>query len=369
MYVHVCISDSFEFPYLASRKFQLIILTMSGKCKLCAKNITTKQQKIECRECKFWFHGNCVNLSADDISFLVGQNEVWRCDTCSVERRKSMRAESELSKSDPKITDVIELLQEMRVENKEQIKRLEADIGKSVETCHEKIDELTNTIQKHNETLKAFEDKFNEALQENSNLKIKVNDLEMRLDDMEQYSRSNTLEINGIVETENENVIDVVIAVGNGLGYPITNDMIDACHRVGQREPEGRKRKNPRGIIVKFTRRSVKEDLLKQRRVKRNFNTKDIGISDRPAEVIYMNDSLTQRRRKILNEAKILKKEKGFQFLWVRNGKILLRTEEGAKVIALVSLEQVAALRASAPAVTAPRATTSESSTPEPTTP
>lgn len=313
---------------------------MSGKCKCCLKNITSKQTKIECNGCKSWFHGGCVDLSAEDISYYSSENEVWRCITCTKERRRSMQAESELAKSDPKLTDVIALLQEMRLENKEQIKRLETDLGKSVETCHEKIDEIKNTLQSQNKTLKAFEEKYSEILQGNIRLQKKVNELEARLDDAEQYSRSNMMEINGIFERENEEVIDVVKAVGNYLNCPITDEMVDICHRVGQK---GRER--PRGIIVKFTRRTIKEDLLKKRRIKRNFNTKDIGITDRPAEVIYMNDSLTQRRRKILNEARAVKKEKGFQFLWVRNGNILLRTHEGARVTALTSLEQVMALR------------------------
>lgn len=313
---------------------------MSGKCKVCLKSIVARHSKIECNECKFCFHGGCVNLSADDVTFITSQGEVWRCDPCSKERRRSMRAESELSKNDPKLTDVIALLQEMRAENKEQIKVLEADLGKSVETCHEKIDELTNIIQKQNEALKVFEDKYSKTLQENVKLKKIINELEIRVDEMEQYSRSNTLEINGIVEQEHENVLEVVKAVGNGLGCLITDEMVDACHRVGQRG-----REKPRGIVVKFTRRSVKEDLLHKRRVKRNFNTKDIGITDRLAEVIYIGESLTQQRRRIFNAARALKKDKGFQFLWIRNGRILLRTEEGAKVTVLSSLEQVEALR------------------------
>lgn len=68
-----------------------------------------------------------------------------------MERRRSMQAESELTKSiayravsvfiaksDPKLTDVFARLQEMRLENKEKIKRLETDLAKCVETCTEK---------------------------------------------------------------------------------------------------------------------------------------------------------------------------------------------------------------------------------------
>lgn len=61
----------------------------------------------------------------------------------------------------------------------------------SVESCHENIDELTNTLPSQNSSLKAFEDKYSAILQVNFTLQKKVNDLEVRLDDAEQYSRSN----------------------------------------------------------------------------------------------------------------------------------------------------------------------------------
>lgn len=321
---------------------------MSGKCKSCSKAIKTNQLKIECNECKYLFHGSCVNLKSEDIASYSGASEVWRCDPCTKKRRTSMKTDSLLSKSDPKLSDVIALLQEMRTENKEQIRLLESELGKSVDSCHDKIDELTISIEKQNETLKAFEEKYSVTLQENKALKKKVIDLETRIDDMEQYSRSNMLEINGIEEKEHENVMDIVKSVGQSLGCPITDEMVDACHRLGQKG-QGR----PRGIVVKFTRRSVKEDLLNKRRVKRNFNTKDIGISDRPADVIYINENLTQQRRKIFNAARTLKKENGFQFLWIRNGKVLLRTEEGANVTVLTSMDQVEALRKPTPATPA----------------
>lgn len=228
----------------------------------------------------------------------------------------------------------------MRAESREQIKLLETDIGKSVDLCHEKIEDLTKTIKKQNENLKALEEKYSKSLEENKNLQKRVSELEIRLDDLDQYSRSNTLEINGIPETANENVLEIVKTMGRSLDYQITDDMVDACHRLGQKLQD-----RPRGIIVKFTRRTVKEQLLEKRRIKRNFNTKDIGFTDKPADVIYISESLTLRRRKLFNAARALKKEKGFQFLWVRNGKILLRTQEGAKVILVTSMEQIATLQ------------------------
>lgn len=313
---------------------------MSGKCNICSKATSGKKAKIQCKDCQLLFHGSCVNLPDNDINFYQQEGEVWRCDPCAKSRRKSMRVESELSKSEPDVSDVVKLLQEMREENKLNITHLELEIGKSVEFNHEKIEELSAIIKIQSESLKNFEIMYKTINEENVKLKRTVSSLEQRIDDLEQYSRGNCLEINGIPEEKNENILDIVTKLGTSLGMTINEDMVDTCHRLGQKTPD-----KVRGVIVKFTRRIVKEEMLRKRRIKRNLNTKDIGFTNQSAEVIYMNESLTPIRRKIFNAARALKKEKGYQFLWVRNGKVLMRMNEGAKVISITSLEQIATLR------------------------
>ena len=76
-----------------------------------------------------------------------------------------------------------------------------------------------------------------------------------KFDDMDQHSQSSTLEIDGIPEEKGENVLSIVIEVGQGLGIPITENMISMCHRL--RQPPHQT--GPRGITVQFTRRFDKE--------------------------------------------------------------------------------------------------------------
>jgi regulator of replication initiation timing len=189
--------------------------------------------------------------------------------------------------------------------------------GKSVESCHEKITELIETVNKQSTTLKEFEKSFEALKQENASLRTKVKSLEQQLDDADQYSRINCLEINGIPETKNEDVTEIIKTIGNTLGVTVSAEDIDACHRLGLKQ-EGRKR----GIIVKFVRRHVKEEVLRKRKIKRNLNTSDIGMSSGPAEIVYINESLSPARRKVLNAARAFKKEQGFTFVWVKNGNI-----------------------------------------------
>lgn len=167
---------------------------------------------------------------------------------------------------------------------------------------------------------------------ENNTLRQKVSTLEARIDEMEQYSRRNCVEIHGIPTHPTENVIDVVKKVGVALNFPIDETMVDACHRLHSRDQSDR----PPGIIVKMVRRLDVEGLLAKRRVKRNLNTTDIGLNIPQAKVIYINESLSPARRHLFNLARAAKRDKGYTFLWVRGGKIFMRKADKmpVKVIA-----------------------------------
>ncbi|XP_039300755.1 rab proteins geranylgeranyltransferase component A 2-like, partial [Nilaparvata lugens] len=85
-------------------------------------------------DCNKSFHGKCVNLSADDVNYLLDQGDVWRCTPCSQLRRKSMVLES---KSTVTYDDIFKLVNEL----KEDIKRVETSLGTSLNSCHEELAE------------------------------------------------------------------------------------------------------------------------------------------------------------------------------------------------------------------------------------
>jgi hypothetical protein len=180
--------------------------------------------------------------------------------------------------------------------------------------------------------------RIEELTQENINLKEKVRQLEERIDDSDQYSRLNTVEIHGVPQEENENVMEVVKKLGVALDMPITEEMVDACHRLRRKQGDGR----APGIVVKFVRRLDRQKLIEKRKVKRTLNTGHIGYSD--STPIYINESLTYIRRKLLATAREMRKEKGYRFIWIKEGKIFVRKEENSPVIVLTRNEDIAKL-------------------------
>ncbi|XP_046666447.1 uncharacterized protein LOC124358200 [Homalodisca vitripennis] len=266
-------------------------------------------------------------MSQADVDCLEELNSVWRCNSCNNERRKSMRLETSVQDGKLTLEDMMKVLNDIR----EDQKATKQDFNTSYEALHVKLEENAQSLQSALQKIEEFSKRVVDLELENGNLKKKVDELEIRVDDMEQYSRRNCLEIQGIPEEKNENVLDIVKDVGRALGMDVSEEMIDTCHRLGQKDSGYR---GPRGIIVKFVRRLDREALLQKRRErKKDFSTRHLSL-DRPSDVpVYLNESLSPMRRKLLAKARMLKRDRGYKYIWLRNGNILLRKEEGSAVI------------------------------------
>jgi vacuolar-type H+-ATPase subunit I/STV1 len=283
------------------------------------------QIKVMCQDCKGEFHGKCVKLTQTDVDFLNENGGLWRCQPCNTTRRKSIRLEYSQAEGGVTLEAIMGELKEIQ----ENQRRTETEFNKSYEALHSNLEENTSTLRAGMEKIETYIKEIERLKGENAALKSKVSDLENRVDELENYSRRNCVEIQGIPEDKGEKTIEIVKKVGKALSVDINDSMVDACHRVGKAE-----RDRPRGIIVKFVRRTDKEELMSRRRErKRDFSTRHLDMpTDKP---IYINDSLSPARRRLLALARQIRRDKGYKYIWLRNGNILLRKDEGSPVVEL----------------------------------
>jgi hypothetical protein len=261
-----------------------------SSCKVCLAAFKKNNIKVMCNDCNGEFHGKCVKITQADLDYLTEQGSVWRCDPCNTTRRKSMRLEYGQAEGGVTLEVIMAALKEIQ----ESQKRNETDFNKSYEVLHSNLEENTKTLKEGMEKIEVYIREIERLKSENVALKSKVVDLESRIDDLENYSRRNCLEIQGVPEEKGENVVSAVKKVGEALNVDINESMIDACHRVGKVQKD-----RPRAIIVKFVRRTDKEEVMTRRRQrKRDFSTRHLGLpTDTP---IYINDSLSPARRRLL---------------------------------------------------------------------
>ena len=121
-----------------------------------------------------------------------------------------------------------------------------------------------------------------------------MNELESKIasigndcESLKQYSMRDLPELHGIPENEEENTDELVQHVAELVEVPLRADDISISHRL----PANRGKIAP--IIVKLTKRKVRDDIYNNCYKLRGTSTKDLGFTQ--SNRIYINESLTPK--------------------------------------------------------------------------
>ena len=157
--------------------------------------------------------------------------------------------------------------------------------------------------------------------EKNSKIKLleeKTTHLEAKLDDLEQYSRRNSVRISRITENEKGEDIENIIATvldDMKVSYKIT--LKDIMHRIGQRVSLTNKM-HSRQIIVQFRDYKTKRAFIKKRKILR---TKRLNV--------YVAEDLTQKRACLFYLTRNMKKQHAILDCWTCDGWIVIKDQHG----------------------------------------
>ena len=158
--------------------------------------------------------------------------------------------------------------------------------------------------------------------QEILDLKKTIVDQQVKLDDLEQHGRRDSLRISGIPEpAEHDNTDAAVLSVCESIQVdpPLQPRDIAVSHRVG-RKTAGKHRQ----IIIKFATRNVRERVFGAR-----TGLKDVNKDKDANKRIYINEDLTQFRAALASEARSYKKSGLISDTWTMYGKLLMKDNYG----------------------------------------
>lgn len=181
--------------------------------------------------------------------------------------------------------------------------------------------------------VESLETKLEEMQIVNDNQDKTIKELQGRLNNAEQYTRRDSIEIREIPVSENENVEEIVLRVAQNIDVPLTSADISVAHRLKS------KAGYIPGIIVKLTSRKAKNSLIEK---KRNITLKqsDFIPGDYAVNKIYMGESLSPFNRRLLASTKKTAKEAGYKYIWWRNG-VRVRKEDDSSIIRIDSEDDI----------------------------
>lgn len=208
---------------------------------------------------------------------------------------------------------------------RDELKELKA----SLKSKDREVQNLQESLSKTCERNKALELELKAAKVKIDKQDGEIYNLWDNLDNLEQYTRKNSLEIHGVPKEAYSSTEEAVLAIANALDVDISSNDIEISHHL--------KRKNSNtAIIVKFANHKDKTKLYKARTKLKTVKTSSIfprctvtipEFKDR----IFINENLTGHRRYVMGQANKMRRNGLLLSCWSLDGKIFVKTSpEGA---------------------------------------
>lgn len=310
------------------------------KCSSCHEDLPPDNDYVSClvRNCKL--HYSCAGISEKTYRTMGKQRlESYKCVLCRNVDKDPATPTSTPSKS---ITDqdilkiILDKFDAFETKITKKFESEFAELRKSVDFCCDKIDDFGKEILEMNKKISFLEKSKTELENKNKILTQQVDQLFLQFEEMQQYSRNVNLQIDGVPETSNENVMQIVNKLSIAIDEPIVlNQDIQAAHRLASSN-----KNRPRGIVIRFSNRQKRDNVLEK--CKKAKLTSTTFVENVPATPVYVNEHLTLYYKKLLYEAKTYKFAKKVKYVWVKNSKILMRESDNSTIVRITKYDDLA---------------------------
>ncbi|CAH2105125.1 unnamed protein product [Euphydryas editha] len=302
---------------------------MTDKCSSCGKFVASSDG-VKCSKCNIVHHKQCVNLSPNSRV-----SSKWHCKTC---KRKPTNADNgETSDHVPRLEDPSSLSEEIKLLRSE-INSLRNDIMSVISSTNTEFQYRLEVIEGRLSKLE------NQHPLENPTHSVDINKtierLQIRLNESEQEILLNDIEITCVYEEQGENPTHTAIALIKKIGISIEERDIVSAQRTGvqQQHPGSRESESgtgpsrPRPLVVRLTRRYLRDEIIRAARVRRGADT--AGVTAKPSR-FYVNERLSRENRKLFYLARQMASKENWRYLWTRGGRVYVRREQGSRAHAI----------------------------------
>ncbi|XP_008483015.1 uncharacterized protein LOC103519703 [Diaphorina citri] len=277
-------------------------------------------------------------MSLANFQELGARKNTWKCINCKQNREVKKKTDDEEDDVTAKGTsnggDQYGVLKGLFDDFKKTISDQIKDVENGLNFQSEQIADVLKNFGDMNTTFAKMQARQEEILKENQTLKNKVKKLEDKVLDLEQKYLDHNLEVMGVPETmtDESKIMEALCSVAK-VAVPQRSRYTLKRSLVG---PPGK----PKAIIMSFESKYERDSILK---ACKKCKPKGLDLTKNATDVqpVYVNEQLTPQRKELFFKAMQIKREKKYLFLWVQEGKILLKKNENSRVVRIESIEDM----------------------------
>lgn len=345
----------------------------------CTEDQENGKDYIQCFSCKKAHHLNCLLLlENNDHDPGYQPSSPWTCSLCKSPKPTSAKNDNTPAKLNPYVTirpgkrqatgsppgtaavtttsahEIHDIVQEViKKEIGGMLTIFSQTMSKLINTELKSVKDDINDLKKsmdymnkdYEEMIKEYQESkktMNELQIQNDSMRSTIKDITTRLNYLEQNSRNNNLEIQCVPEKRNENLLNILNQVGKTIGSVINEEHISHCTRVAK---VSAKSDRPRSIVVQFISPRQRDEFLaaainynKPKPVVDKLNSSHLGFSGEN-KPIFITEHLSPANKALHAAARTKGKEKGYKYVWVRNGRIYMRKSDDSEYKLIKDIE------------------------------
>jgi predicted RNase H-like nuclease (RuvC/YqgF family) len=300
------------------------------KCNHCGDELL--EEEIVCNGCQENYHFSC---SISETTYRAKSKEgraAWRCQSCRDKKKKATTSSSAvgkgaLTRSQSGSTTPVEYelekeISELEGELNPSLKVLLVKVLRSVQFMSDKFDEMKKTVEesvKENKELKKEIQSLREVIEKKDTV---IDGLTSKINKLQQYKKRKFMEIHGVDSDPGISPSAQYEQIAKTIG--VDNTDVKDVQRI--------QLKKSTMLLVKYREETQRNECLdKGKKWWRDLSSDEKKKSNR----LYFNESLIPEFRNLLREVRIKGRLENVKYIWVKNGRILVRKEDQGRVYSI----------------------------------
>lgn len=314
---------------------------MDIACVACNEPLSPHKTFLCCSECSYGYHlGNCSGVTENSFKKKNAEaKKTWKCQTClkCETRGKSTRQEqapsyervdgSTLNEINAKLSAIMTL--HAKVDTLMEMKATVDAIECSVQLMSDNYDALLSQVQVQGKEIQELKKRVTEMESSKNSNDVEVKQLKREINNLEQYSRRQNIEVHGLAQTPNEDLLNQLNLLSDLLELPkLTEKDIESVHRLPPR-PE-----RVPVILVRFSSRLTRNVWLQQNAALKELNSP-----------VRIYENMSAQNKRLFWQIKTKATEKGYRFMWHKEGKMFVRKAVGDRIVRIESEDDLELIR------------------------
>ena len=230
---------------------------------------------------------------------------------------------------EPTLTQIRDMLRDLQksvgaiLKENNNLKEELSQIKSSFQSQGREISKLKETLMKVTNENVSLVSQLEQARKKLRDQEEETTRLWAEQDELEQYSRKNSLEIHGLPENVYSSTEEAVLKLAGALNVEMSASDIEISHKL--------RRKGKTFIIAKFVSHKVKTRLYKERTKLKDIRIASVfpsfsNAASAGVNRVYINENLTAYRRKLVAIGREMREDGTINNIWTIDGKVFVKT-------------------------------------------